>query len=54
MAGSGQLVGGGAEAVFVDVGQDHGGAGLREGLGGGQAHCGAAAGDQGDLAREVD
>jgi hypothetical protein len=34
-AGCGQGVGGGAQRVFVDVGQDHGGAALGEGLRGG-------------------
>jgi hypothetical protein len=52
-ARAGQLVGGGAEGVFVDVGQDHGGSRLGEGLSGGQAHSGTAAADQGDLAGEV-
>ena len=37
MASGGQGLGSGAKGGFVDVSQDDGGAGLREGLGGGQA-----------------
>ena len=51
--GGGQVVGGGAERVLVDVGEHDGGAGLGEGPGGGEAHAGAGAGDEGDLAGEV-
>ena len=53
VARAGQFAVAGLEGVFVDVSEDHGGAGLGEGLGGGQAHAGAAAGDQSDLAGEV-
>ena len=41
------------QRCLVDVGQDDGGAGLGERARGGQAHAGAGAGDQGDLAGEV-
>ena len=41
------------QGVVVDVGEDDGGAGLGERSGGGQAHAGAGAGDEGDLAGEV-
>jgi hypothetical protein len=53
VAGGRQLVGGRAERVVIDVGQDYSGAGLGEGLRGDEAHAGAAASDQGDLAGEV-
>jgi hypothetical protein len=53
VAGGGQVLGSGAKGGFVDVGQDDGGAGFSEGLRGGQAHSGAAPGDQGDLTGEV-
>ena len=53
VAGGGQVLGSGAKGGLLDVGQDDGGAGFSEGLRGGQAHPGAAAGDQGDLTGEV-
>jgi hypothetical protein len=51
--GSGQLVGNRHQRRLVDVGQHHRSAGLGERASGGQAHAGAGAGDQGDLAGEV-
>jgi hypothetical protein len=51
--GGAQLIGGSANGVGVDVGQNDGSAGLGEGLRGGQAHAGAGTGHQGDLAGEV-
>jgi hypothetical protein len=48
-----QLVGRRVDGRCVDVGQHHCGACMSEGLRGGQAHSGAGAGDQGDLAGEV-
>lgn len=53
VAREGQVVGSGAQRLFVDIGQDHGGAPFGEGLCGGQAYAGAAAGNQGDLTGEV-
>src|SRR5215204_4140545 len=51
--GGGQIVGRRLQRSLVDVGQHHGGAGLGVCLCRGQAHPGAGAGDQGDLAGEV-
>src|SRR5215203_696139 len=51
--GGGQIVGRPLQRSLVDVGQHHGGAGLGVCLCRGQAHPGAGAGDQGDLAGEV-
>ena len=53
VAGRGQVVGRGLQRGLVDVGEHDRGAGLGERAGGGQAHAGAGAGDQGDLAGEV-
>ncbi len=41
------------EDLLVEVGEHDGGAGAGERAGGGQAHPGAGAGDEGDLAGEV-
>jgi hypothetical protein len=49
----GQLVGRGAERVFVHVGEHDRGAGGREGPGGVEPHATAGAGDERDLATEV-
>ena len=43
----------GTEGCFVDIGQHYGGTCLGEGLRGGQAHSGAGAGDQGNLAGQI-
>ena len=48
-----ELVGGGAERVRVDVGEDDRRAGFGERPGGGEAHAGAGTGDESDLAGEV-
>jgi hypothetical protein len=53
MTGGGQLVGGGAEPVLVDVGEHDSGAGCGEGLGGVTPHARAGAGDDGDLVAKV-
>ena len=39
--------------LLVEVGERDSGAGLCKGTGGGQAHAGGGAGDEGDLAGEV-
>ena len=53
LAGGGQLVGGDAHGVLVDVGEHDGGAGAGERAGGVAAHAASRAGDQRDLAVEV-
>ena len=51
--GGGELVGGGAQRVPVDVGEHDRGAGSGERASGVEPHAGAGAGDEGDLAGEV-
>ena len=53
VAGGGQLVGRGAQRLLVDVGEHDRGARGGEGAGGVEAHAGAGAGDERDLAAEV-
>src|SRR6185369_6847004 len=47
VAGGAQLGGGLGPTGFIDVGQDHAGAGLRIGLRGGAADAGCGAGNEG-------
>src|SRR4051794_2598390 len=49
----GQLVGGGAKRLLVDVGEHHRGARCGESAGGAEPHAGAGAGAERDLAGEV-
>ncbi len=49
----GELLGGGGDGVLVDVGEADGRACFGEGAGGGEAHAGGGAGDEGDLSGEV-
>ncbi|HEV2785705.1 MAG TPA: hypothetical protein VGV67_04900 [Solirubrobacteraceae bacterium] len=53
ITGGGQLVGGGAQRLLVDVGEHDGRPRGSEGAGGLEAHAGARAGDERDAAVEV-
>lgn len=48
-----ELLGGGHQGGFVDVGESDGGTGFGEGARGGESHAGGGAGDEGDLTVEV-